>query len=93
MSPVVLWEGNGTVLSCNLVFVTIDQLDLCAITSLFQSTVVIMSLRQKWGLHMHMTPIPEIRFKQTASHRRADEKSGWIKKMLSVELCIVISSS
>ena len=35
--------------SCNLVFVTIDQLDLCAITSPFQSTVVIMPLEEREG--------------------------------------------
>ena len=35
--------------SCNLVFVTIDQLDLCAITSPFQSTVVIMPLGEREG--------------------------------------------
>lgn len=47
VSPVVLWEDNGTGVSCNLVSATIDQLDLCAITSLFQSTVVIMSPRER----------------------------------------------
>lgn len=60
----VLRQDNGTGLSCNLASVTIDQQDLCAITSLFQSTLVIMSLRQRgeWGLALYRTQIPELDF-------------------------------